>query len=50
MRFVDAFLITASGKARRSEMRRAMIGELGLIEVSQMHCAEMPRLANVLVR
>jgi acyl-CoA synthetase (AMP-forming)/AMP-acid ligase II len=34
MRFVDSFPITASGKARKSEMRRAMIEELGLIEVN----------------
>jgi acyl-coenzyme A synthetase/AMP-(fatty) acid ligase len=34
MRFVDAFPTTASGKARKSEMRKAMIEELGLIEVS----------------
>jgi fatty-acyl-CoA synthase len=34
VRFVDAFPITASGKARKSEMRKAMIEELGLIEAS----------------
>jgi fatty-acyl-CoA synthase len=34
VRFVDAFPITASGKARKREMRKAMIEELGLIEVS----------------
>lgn len=34
VRFVDAFPITASGKAMKSEMRKAMIEELGLIEVS----------------
>ena len=34
VRFVDAFPITASGKARKNEMRKAMTEELGLIEVS----------------
>ncbi len=34
VRFVDSFPITASGKARKSEMRKAMIEELGLIEVN----------------
>jgi len=35
LRFVDCFPITASGKARKSEMRKAMIEELGLIEGNQ---------------
>jgi acyl-coenzyme A synthetase/AMP-(fatty) acid ligase len=34
VRFVDAFPITASGKAMKSEMRKAMIEEFGLIEAS----------------
>jgi fatty-acyl-CoA synthase len=35
IRFVDAFPITVSGKARKSEMRKVMIEELGLVDVSQ---------------
>lgn len=34
IRFVEAFPITASGKARKTEMRKAMIEELGLADIT----------------
>jgi fatty-acyl-CoA synthase len=34
IRFVEAFPITASGKARKTEMRKAMIEELGLVDIT----------------